>query len=176
MQRLQSEGLLAITGGGARPRVAVAALDADEAVECYRLVAQLEGGLARAITQWPTGSRRALADELQQLDEEFVRASKAVRPNLDRLHERHAAFHDRLRAAAAGPVTRELLAVLAPRLERYQWFHGPVLLQAGIGFDETYAEHAAIIEGVRSGNADNLQAAIRANWEGAAARFRAAMP
>ncbi len=176
MQRLLGEGLLVVTGGGARPRVAVAPLDADEAAECYRIVGQLEGGLARTIAAWPADSRRALADALAALDAQFTAAARARRPDPDRLHERHAAFHERLRDAAAGPVTHELLAVLAPRVERYQWFHAPVLLGAGRDFRDTYAEHAAIIKGVRAGSADALQRAIRDNWEGAAARFRAALP
>ena len=175
MRRLMAEGLLVVTGGGARPRVAVAPLDAEEAAECYRITAQLEGGLARTIAAWPAASRRGLADELAALHAAFVDAAQSARPNLDRLHERHAAFHQRLRDAAAGPVTRELLAVLEPRMERYQWFHAPLLLKAGMRFDDTDAEHAAIIRAVRAGPADRLQAAIRANWEAAASRFRTAL-
>jgi len=47
MHRLQLEGLLVPDGGGERPRVAVAPLDADEATEVYRTTGMLESASAR---------------------------------------------------------------------------------------------------------------------------------
>ncbi len=175
MQRLLAEGLLVITGGGARPRVAVAPLDQDEGRECYLAVAALEGQSARTVAGWPAATRRALAEHLSALDVAFRTASLSARPSNDVLHDRHAAFHERLRAATAGPVIRDLLAQLSPRLERYQWFHAPLTRKAGLGFAHTHAEHAAIIRAVRRGTADQVEARVRANWERAAERLRHAM-
>lgn len=175
MQRLLAEGLLVVTGGGARPRVAVAPLDRDEARECYHAVGVLEATAARAIASWPAATRAALAAELTELDEEFKAAVNARRPNADQLYDKHAAFHERLRAACVGPVLKDLLVTLAPRLERYQWFHAPLIRKAGLGFEPTYTEHAAIIKAVRSGDAETLERWVRANWDQAADRLIAAM-
>ena len=52
MHRLTAEGLLVVTGGGARPRMAVAPLDRDEARECYVAVGLLESSAARSVAGW----------------------------------------------------------------------------------------------------------------------------
>lgn len=175
MHRLTAEGLLVVTGGGARPRMAVAPLDRDEARECYVAVGLLESSAARSVAGWPAATRRALADELRALDAAFRAAADAKRPAPDVLYERHFAFHDRLRRATAGPVVRDLLAAVAPRLERYQFFHAPLLQGAGIGFERTYAEHQAIVRAVRAGTADAVERCVRANWERAADRLTSAI-
>lgn len=175
MHRLQLEGLLVPDGGGARPRVAVAPLDPDEAREVYRTAGVLEGLAARGIAALRAGERRALATELREIDDRFHRASSARTPIPDRLFEAHHAFHARLVRAGAGPVLRAMIDVLQPRLERYEWFHGPLLRMTGLPFAPTYDEHSAIIAAVRNGDENELDAAVRGNWENAAGRLSAAI-
>jgi DNA-binding GntR family transcriptional regulator len=185
MRRLQLEGLLVGDGGGARPRVAVAPLRADEAREVYRAAGALEGVAARAAAALPADERAALADALQALDAEFGRAAAGadVEANTgadaadaaDRLQALHHAFHARLAQACAGPVTRALLEALRPRLERYEWCHAPLLRRAGADFGSMHAEHRAIVDAVRGGGADEVERAVRANWDNAAERLAAAI-
>jgi len=175
MRRLQREGLLAADGGGARPRVVVAPLSAGEARELYAYVGAIEGEMARAIAAAPAAERRRLADELRQRDERFRDAAARRRRSPDRLFALHDAFHTAIREASGGQVAMELLALLRPRLERYQWFQGPLVQLAGLTFSPTHAEHAAIVRAARSGSADDIERAVRTNWRNAGARFAEAL-
>ena len=175
MHRLQLEGLLVPDGGGARPRVAVAPLDPDEAREVYRIAGALEGLAARTIVTLRASDRRALAAELREIDERFRRASRASHPAPEELFEAHNEFHSAVMRVAAGPVVRAMRDALQSRLERYEWFHGPLLGVAGLPFAPTYDEHSAIIAAVRNGTEEELEAAVRGNWERAAERLSAAI-
>lgn len=176
MRRLQLEGLLVTDGGGARPRVAVAPLRADEAREVYRAAGALEGMAARAAAELPPHDRATLADALRTLDDALGAVLGDRDPGVaDRLSALHHAFHARLMEACAGPVTRALLDALRPRLERYEWFHGPLLRSAGADFAPMHDEHRAIVDAVRGGGAEALERAVRANWENAAERLAAAI-
>jgi DNA-binding GntR family transcriptional regulator len=176
MRRLQLEGLLVTDGGGARPRVAVAPLRGDEAREVYRAAGALEGMAARAAAALPPAERAALADALRALDDALGAALGERGPHVpDRLSALHHAFHRRLAEACAGPVTLTLLDTLRPRLERYEWFHAPLLRRVGADFGVVHDEHRAIVDAVRGGAAEDVERAVRANWDNAAERLGAAI-
>ena len=81
------------------------------------------------------------------------------------MFDRHNAFHRALQDACAGPHVRALLESLRPQIDRYEWFFAPL---TGPDFSRTYAEHAAIVKAVRTGTANDIETAVRANWfEGA---------
>ena len=96
-------------------------------------------------------------------------------PAPQKLFDAHHEFHARLVRTTVGPVVRAMIDILRPRLDRYEWFHGPLLRIAGLSFSPTYEEHAAIIDRVRSGGEDALQGAVRDNWENAGQRLAAAI-
>ncbi len=175
MQRLQLEGLLVPAGGGERPRVAVAPLDIDEARAVYQTTGLLEGAGARGVSEWPALRRRTLATALRQADKEFRDIARAKTPDPALLFEKHHAFHQRIVDETATSVSRALLHSLGSRLARYEWFHGPLLQLAGLPFAPTYDEHQAIVIAVRSGSADDVERAIRANWTNAAERLAQAI-
>jgi DNA-binding GntR family transcriptional regulator len=161
MRRLVAEGLLVPDGGGARPRLAVAPVSAEDAEELYQAAGALEGVAARGIAALPAGARRALAAALREREERFRRATR-VRPlDYDQLFDRHNAVHRALLDACAGPATRALLETLRPRVDRYEWLYAPLI---GPDFSATFAEHAAIIRAVRRGGAAACERAVRANW------------
>ncbi|HEU0298455.1 MAG TPA: FCD domain-containing protein [Longimicrobium sp.] len=74
--------------------------------------------------------------------------------------------------AAAGNRLRELLAVVAPQADRYEWMYAPMV---GPDHSATFAEHGAIVAAVRAGAADELEAAVRANWLNSSTRLLAAL-
>jgi DNA-binding GntR family transcriptional regulator len=172
MQRLQLEGLLVTDGGGARPRLAVAPLDANEATQVYLATGALESLAARSLHEATPAVRRTLAAELARRDAAFRAATH--RGTADTMFDTHTAFHRALRDATTTPVVRELLDTLGPRLERYQWFHAPLLKRAGLAMKPAHAEHAAIVQAVRKGTADELEYTVRANWTNAADRLQRA--
>jgi DNA-binding GntR family transcriptional regulator len=175
MHRLQLEGLLVAAGGGSRPRMAVAPLDIDEARAVYQTTGLLEGAGARVLVEWPVARRRVLATALRIADQEFRGIAREPAPDPALLFEKHHAFHQRLVDGTATSVARALLHSLAPRLARYEWFHGPLLQVAGLPFTPTYDEHHAIVVAVRSGSADDVEVAIRTNWTNAAERLAEAI-
>ncbi|MDF1506458.1 FCD domain-containing protein, partial [Roseisolibacter sp. H3M3-2] len=143
-------------------------------LEVYRAAGALEASAARAVAAVPADPADALDDALLALDDALERTLAEDDPGTaDRLSALHHAFHAELAAACAGPVTRALLDALRPRLERYEWFHGPLLQRAGADFGVTHAEHRAIADAVRAGGADAVERAVRANWDNAAERLSA---
>jgi hypothetical protein len=77
MHRLLAEGLLASAGGGARPRVAVPAVSAEDVEELYQAAGALEGVAARRVGALPAGVRRALAAEMARRERRFRDAARA---------------------------------------------------------------------------------------------------
>ena len=168
--RLGAEGLAITVGGGERPRLAVAPLSRAEAEELYRVTGALEGMAARAIAMRGASERLALGAGLEVADAAFRRVAEAPAPDRERIFERHAAFHRRLRDSCAGPRTRMLLDGLRPQVDRYEWHFAPL---TGPDFSPAYAEHAAIVRAVREGSADELESTVRANWFNGGARLAA---
>ena len=161
MRRLLAEGLLVRDGGGERPRLAVAPVGSADVIELYDDAGAIEGVAARGVAALGATGRRELAARLRACEAAF-RSASAKRPlDYDELFERHNAFHDALMGACAGPATRTLLHTLRPRLDRYEWLYAPVI---GPDFSDTFAEHGAIIAGVRAGDAANCERAVRRNW------------
>ncbi|MCU0633752.1 MAG: GntR family transcriptional regulator [Gemmatimonadaceae bacterium] len=171
MHQLQMEGLLVGDGGGARPRLAVAPLDAEEARAVYEATGLLEGAGARTVAEWAAGDRRALAQELRRLDTAFRKVTRHRVFDPGTLFAAHHAFHVALVDATADRVTRELLQVLSPRRMRYEWFHGPLLRMAGRPFAPTYDEHHAIVDAIADGTARDIEQVVRGNWSNAAQRL-----
>jgi DNA-binding GntR family transcriptional regulator len=170
LRRLQQERLLVPTGAidGAKMRLAVAPMTADEARELYTAAGALEGVIVRNVTEHDADGRVALAAELAKAQAAFRREATKRTPDWDRLFERHHAFHDLLRTRLAGPRLRLLLDGLRPHLDRYEYFYGRL---HGTGFEATFEEHDAIVAAVESGRADVAERAVRANWFNGADRL-----
>jgi DNA-binding GntR family transcriptional regulator len=170
LQRLRQEGLLIEVGGGAglRGRLAVAPLQRERMEELYALAAALEGLAARGVSKIEAREREQLARRLETIERAFHAEARRRSPEFDRLFEQHQAFHDALVEAAAGPETRAVLRTIKPQLDRYEWFYAPI---AGPDFTPTRNEHAAIVQAVRRGSAQELERAVRANWLNGAQRL-----
>ncbi len=170
LQRLRQEGLVVEVGGGAglRGRVAVAPLHRARMEELYAVVGAVEGLAARGVSGLEPAARKQLARQLETIERAFHAAARKRPPEYDRLFELHQAFHRTLVEAAAGPETRSVLRSVKPQLDRYDWWYAPI---AGPDFTPTRAEHAAIVEAVRSGTALELERTVRTNWVNAAKRL-----
>ncbi len=172
LRRLRADGLLVVRGAGRRTEFAVAPLTREDLVEVYEAMAALEGMAARRVERLSTAERRTLAARMRAAEREFEAAAKADAGAYDQLFERHAAFHRELVEAAAGNRLRELLAVVGPQADRYEWMYAPMV---GPDHSATFAEHRAIVAAVRGGTADQAEAAVRANWLNSATRLLAAL-
>src|SRR5687768_517337 len=170
LQRLRQEGLLVEVGGGSglRGRLAVAPLERDRMEELYALAGAIEALAVRGLSKLEGSQREQLARRLEKTEGAFHAEARRRAPEYDRLFELHQAFHRALVEAAAGPETRAVLRTIKPQLDRYEWFYAPM---AGPDFTPTRREHAAIVEAVRHGTAQELERAVRANWLNAAQRL-----
>ena len=174
MQRLVRDGLLAPVDGreGGRTRLAVAPMDAVTLGELYRIAGALEGLAARGIAALPSSRRSDLARRLRAAEQEFRRAAARRPLDYDRVFERHGAVHRTLVEPCAGTELLRALDVIRPRLDRFEWYYAPLV---GPDFAATYREHDAIIAAVRSGSADQIERAVRANWFNGATRLSRAL-
>jgi DNA-binding GntR family transcriptional regulator len=163
LQRLRQEGLLIEVGGGSgrRRRLAVAPLQRERMEELYALAGAIEGLAARELSKLEAAQREELAQRMEEIERAFHEEAGRQAPELDRLFELHQAFHRAFVEAAAGPETRAVLRTIKPQLDRYEWFYAPI---AGPDFTPTRREHAAIVEAVRHGDAQELEDAVRANY------------
>jgi DNA-binding GntR family transcriptional regulator len=149
-------------------RLAVAPLKRDQMQELYGLAGALEGSAARGLAAWHERERVRLARELERVEKSFsVEAAKSP-VNYDRLFETHDTFHRELIRHVIGPETAALFQTIRPHLDRYEWFYAPL---TGPDFTPTRAEHRAIIDALKAGNALRLERTVRANWENGAARL-----
>ena len=170
LQRLRQEGLLIEVGGGSglRGRLAVAPLQRERMEELYALAGAIEGLAVRGLSEVEAAHRGQLARRLETIERAFHAEARRRAPEYDRLFELHQAFHRAVVEAAAGPETRAVLRTIKPQTDRYEWFYAPM---AGPDFTPTRREHAAIVEAVRHGNAQELEDAVRANWLNGAQRL-----
>ena len=170
LQRLRQEGLLIDVGGGSglRARLAVAPLQRERMEELFALEGAIEALAVRGLSKLEAAQREELARRLESIEGAFHAEAGRQSPEFDRLFQFHQAFHRALVEAAAGPETRAVLRTIKPQLDRYEWFYAPM---AGPDFTPTRREHAAIVEAVRQGNAQELEHAVRANWSNAAQRL-----
>ena len=170
LQRLRQEGLLIEVGGGSglRGRLAVAPLQRARMEELYALAGAIEALAVRGLSKVDAAEREMLARQLEKVESAFHAEARRRAPEFDRLFELHQSFHRALVEAAAGPETRAVLRTIKPQMDRYEWFYAPM---AGPDFTPTRREHAAIVEAVRHGTAQELERAVRANWLNAAQRM-----
>ena len=170
LQRLRQEGLLIEVGGGSglRGRLAVAPLERERMEELYALAGAIEALAVRRLSRAEAVEREQLARQLESIERAFHAEARRRAPEYDRLFELHQAFHGALMDAAAGPETRAVLRTIKSQMDRYEWFYAPM---AGPDFTPTRREHAAIVEAVRRGTAQQLEHAVRTNWLNAAQRL-----
>ena len=170
LQRLRQQRLLVEVGGGAgvRVRLAVAPLKRDQMQEIYGLAGALEGSAARALAAWNDRERARLARDLESIERSFAVEAAKSPVDFDKLFETHDAFHRELLRRVIGPETAALLQTIRPHLDRYEWFYAPLI---GPDFTATHAEHRAIIDALKAGNANRIERAVRANYENGTTRL-----
>ena len=170
LQRLRQQRLLVAVGGGAgvRVRLAVAPLKRDQMQELYSLAGALEAFASRGLAAWNERERLRLARELERIEKSFAVEAAKSPVDYDRLFETHDAFHRTLTGRVMGAETAALLQTIRPHLDRYEWFYAPL---TGPDFSATQAEHGAIIDALKAGNAHRLERTVQANWENGATRL-----
>ena len=169
LQRLQHEGYIRGATSGTNTRVTVAALTSADAVELFRMVAEIEGLAAESAAQVAGTPRRALVAELTRVNSEYRRAAAGSRPDGDQLYTLDTQFHCLYVEAGAGPRLLALHQAVKPQIERYVRIYQTILTEE---IQTSVVEHSAIVAEIATGSGRGAQDAVRTNWRNAAARLR----
>jgi DNA-binding GntR family transcriptional regulator len=169
LQRLQQEGFVMGSKVGHMMRSVVAPLTADDMRELFTMIGALEGIVARRAAEFDPAKRLKIVHELTRLNKEMNRAATARPPQVAYAQDLHERFHQVMVDVAAGPRLRSMIEALQPQVERY----GRAYTGASIPhFDESLAEHEAIIAAVKAGDVDAAEQTTTVNWRNGADRYR----
>ena len=168
LERLRQEGYVTGERGARQLRLVVAPLTADDAHELFHLVGALEGEAAEVAARLPKHERKALAESLRELNEEFEREASAKHPDHHALFQLDHRFHAMYVHASAGPRLRALHDAVKPQAERYERLY-VTLLATAIG--DSVQEHKRIVSAIRAGEPAKAREATRTNWANAAERL-----
>lgn len=171
LQRLAQDGYALGRPDSRQARLRVAPLSPGDLREVFALVGALEGLAAESAARLPSPERVRLAAAIERDNRALQRAFRARRPDYDRLLALHQGLHGHCQAAA-GPRLRALLEAVRPQAERYEWAYGPLLPE---GIEPAAAEHAALAEALRAGDAELARRRAEENWRNAAARLAPAV-
>src|SRR3954466_1179678 len=165
LQRLQQEGFVMGTPGAQQSRLTVAPLTRADVHELLNVVGALEGLGAHEAASLDEARRRALAEELREINKEFHRAGRATPPEHSALYDADDRFHRRIVEANGGPRLLALHDSVKPQAERYIRMYISMLTS---DISTSVAEHEAITAGIEQGRADVAETAIILNWRHAA--------
>lgn len=166
LQRLHQEGYISKAEEKSRPLVSP--LTREDAAELFDIVAEIEGLAARRAAAKPPEERRALAAELDEINDAYLRTAQSERPDPNLLFDLDTRFHRKYVEAGAGPRLLRLHNAIKPQAERY------VRLYISALTDEiatSVAEHTVIVVTIGAGDAEQAQAAVTTNWRNAAQRL-----
>jgi DNA-binding GntR family transcriptional regulator len=168
LQRLQQEGYIVDTPSLRQSRPFVAPLTADDMRELFHIVAEVEGLAARYCAALPVLARKALAEDLRTINDTFRRTANAHRRDHNALWECDERFHRRYVEASKGVRVIALHDVIKPQAERYERLYVSLLSDA---MRQSIVEHNRIARAIATGDPEDAQQAVQANWRNAAVRL-----
>ncbi len=157
---LQRDGYVHEHRTANKSRIVVAPLTKEDAGELYSIIGHVEGMAGRNIASMPKPERAALAHKLKALNQELsvVAASTTGTGSIFDIDHR---FHAEVVEAGAGPRLKALHKAVEPQAERYWRLYASSILH---DLHFSFIEHNAIIRSVTTGNADELERTLQANW------------
>jgi DNA-binding GntR family transcriptional regulator len=172
LKRLHADGFLVPRKQQPRTELVVAPLGRDDLEEVYAVMASLEAAAVRQLFRSTPAERSRIAAAMARANSKLERIGRKDPYAYEHLFAAHNEVHRIFVEAGAGPRLAGLIAAMRPHAERYEWMYAPYV---GPGYDDTYAEHAAIIAALKKTSATQAAAAVAANWENSAQRLLAAI-
>jgi DNA-binding GntR family transcriptional regulator len=165
---LQREGYVQEQRSSSKSRMLVASLTKEDANELYPIIGSIEGLAGRRAAALPKVARLELAETLSQINARLIRIAKKRVLEGSSIFDLDRDFHRIIVGAAAGPRLTTLHRAIEPQAERYWRFYASSIIN-----DLTLStqEHQAIITALIAGDADQLEAALRLNWENGCERL-----
>ena len=169
LQLLQHEGYVTSAVVGKYSRTTVAPLTTEDMQEVHEIVGAVNGMAARRAASLPAPARKALADELEHINDSLAQVAHADPTAFVTVHDHDRRFHGRCVAAAGNRRLRTLYASLAPQGERYGRMYATALIDR---ISVSCEEHARIIDAIRAGDPPAAELRTVENFLNAAARLR----
>ena len=168
LQRLEQEGFILRTGKGQQWGPTVAPLTRGDATELFEMTGHLEGLAARRACQLPDEEHQAMMVELERRNQALLDLARTEDHDPLRYWPLDEAFHWTYVEAGSGPRLLSLHDSFRPQVERYGRVYTLVLPDR---IQTSYEEHAVIVEAMAAREVAAAQAAVEANWRGAAKRL-----
>ncbi len=170
LQRLRQEGYVLATHPGKQLRLTVTPLTREDARELFGILGEVEALGARWAAELDVPTRRALADELGELNERLSEAARGTPVDAARVFDLHTRFHGHYMERLGAPRLLELHRSIKPQAERYRRLYSSIFANET---ETSVAEHEEIVTAIREGSADAAQRAVEMNWRNAADRLAA---
>ncbi|MEB8340232.1 GntR family transcriptional regulator [Streptomyces endophyticus] len=152
MRTLISEGLLRSAGRG----TFVTALDLDEIDEIYTLRRLVEPSFAEHVTD------RASRRDIGRFEEMVADMDRVHETGADAWSRTNLAFHLDMYRMSRLPLRYEVISQMYHRLEPYSRFY----VHGTSAYERVQHEHAAMVQAVKDGNAEELARQIVAHIDG----------
>jgi DNA-binding GntR family transcriptional regulator len=168
LQRLQQEGYVVIASPGHQSRMAVAPVTVEDAIELFAMVSAVEGLAASWAARRSPEHRRAVTQQLDELNAALLDAASAADRDVNRVFELDRQWHRHVVEAGAGPRLLALHDACKPQSERYGRIYSSVLIDQ---IATSVTEHDAVTRCIGAGDLAGAERAMRLNWTNASERL-----
>jgi DNA-binding GntR family transcriptional regulator len=172
IRRLVQEGFAAPVRESLRTQVIVAPLTESDLGDLYTVMGALESAVGRHVIDLQARTRQELAADLARANRRFEKLGRRDAPDFDQLFEAHNAFHRLFVERCGTRRLRALIEQIRPQIDRYEFIYAPLV---GPNYEESFAEHRAIVRAFKDGHPTAVENSVRANWVNGAARLAQAV-
>lgn len=172
IRRLVQEGFAVPVRESLRTQVVVAPLTEGDLGDLYTIMGALESAVGRHVGDLEEPARLRLAVDLGRANTRFEKLGRQRAPDFDRLFEAHNAFHNLFVERCGTRRLRALIEQVRPQIDRYEFIYAPLV---GPNYEESFAEHRAIVRAFKDGSPRAVEDSVRANWANGAARLARAV-
>lgn len=158
---LQREGYVLEHRNVSKSRMIVAPLTKEDANELYRIIGSLEGIAGRGVAMLPDAQRKPIATQLRTLNDRLASIANGQSGHPGEIFEIDRDFHRLIIKFGAGPRLTTLHGGIEPQTERYWRLYASSIIK---DLHTSVKEHAAIIRGVETADADAVDNGLKENW------------
>lgn len=169
---LQREGYVIQERTSSKSRMMVAPLSLEDARELYPMIGAIEGLAGRRAAHLSKAERNAACSRLRSINRLLAEIARRRNAAGATIFDLDREFHRTVVLVGAGPRLKHLHQAIEPQAERYWRLYSSAIVDH---LDESVAEHEAIIAGLAEASPDQLEDALRANWENGCRRLAGVM-
>jgi DNA-binding GntR family transcriptional regulator len=162
LHRLRHEGYIHEHKNVSKSRMSVAPLTKDDGNELYSIISRIEGIAGRQIAALSRQSRLIIAEKLYALNQQLTVITKADSASSSEIFDLDRSFHRLIVNYGAGPRLSVLHSTIEPQTERYSRLYASSVID---DLHLSIEEHDKIIGAIEVGVADEVEYALKDNWD-----------